>query len=226
MDFTTAQYCTSQSMNTIITALKNIIHKYTSRSLNITHYHGDPEFDKSELRSFLEPALLHIYAKNEHIGNIEHSTCRIKERARSTYNGTSYKRITMLMVRSLIEAIVESLNAFPSPTGISKTMSPSTIVEGKPKPNFGAKMITYGSYALVHSGTSNDMKSRAIPAIALRKSNNDGGHYFMNKHTGRHIHGYHWTELPIDEYVISRVEKLAEDEKQPIMHNGVPCFEW
>jgi hypothetical protein len=117
------------------------------------------------------------------------------------------------MVRSLIEEIVESLNIFPSPTGISKTMSPSTIVEGKPKPNFGANIITYRSYALVHSGTSNDMKSRAIPAIALRKSNNNGGHYFMNLHTGRRIHGYHWTELPIDEYVISRVEKIAEDEK-------------
>ena len=147
-------------MNTIITTLKKIIHKYTSRSLNITNYHGDPEFDKSELRNFLEPALLHIYAKNEHVGNIEHSTCRIKERARSTCNGIPYKRITILMVRSLIEAIVESLNAFPSPTGISKTMSPSTIVEGKPKPNFGAKMITYGSYALVHSGTSNDIKAK------------------------------------------------------------------
>jgi hypothetical protein len=59
-------------MNTIIATLKKIIHKYTSRSFNITDYHGDPEFDKSELRNFLEPALLHIYTKNEHVGDIEH----------------------------------------------------------------------------------------------------------------------------------------------------------
>ena len=105
-------------------------------------------------------------------------------------------------------------------------MIPYTIVEGKPKPNVGTKMITFGSYALVYSGAYNDMKKRSISAIALRKSNNNSGYYFMNLHKGRCIHGYHWTELPIDDYVIFRVEKFAEDEKQPSMHDGMPNFEW
>ena len=30
----------------------------------------------------------------------------------------------------------------------------------------------------------------------------------------------------MDDYVIERVESLAEEEKQPLMHNGMSSFEW
>ena len=99
----------------------------------------------------------------------------VKERTRSTCIGLPYKRITILMVRSLIEAITEVINALPSKNGISRTLSPSTIVEGKPKFDFSRAMIAFGSYALVYVGTMNNMKSRSVPAIALRRSNNTGG---------------------------------------------------
>ena len=226
VDFTTSQFCTSRSLRTIIASLEKIIHKYKSRLLKLTTFHGDPKFDKSEPQNFLEPSLLHIYAAIKHIGNIEQSTRRIKEHVRSTCNGIPYKRITIIMVISLIESIVEIINLFPSSTGISKTMIPGTLVEGKAKPNVGAKMISFGSYAFVYLGTSNNMKRRLISVITLRKSNNNGWHYFMNLYTRRRIHGYHWTKLPIDDYVISRIEELAKNEKQPIMHDGVPTFEW
>ena len=77
-------------------------------------------------------------------------------------------------------------------------------------------MIVFGAYALVYTGTSNSMKSRAVPAIALRRSNNAGGHYFTSLHTGKIIRGYKWQELPLDEHVIERVEAMAEQEEQPI----------
>ena len=48
----------------------------------------------------------------------------------------------------------------------------------------------------------------------------------MSLHSGRWIHVYKWDELPIDEYVIERVESLAKGQEQPIMHNGMPSFEW
>ena len=87
-------------------------------------------------------------------------------------------------------------------------------------------MIAFGAYALVYTGTSNGMKPRAAPAIALRRSNNAGEHYFMSLRTGKRIHGYRWQELPLDEHMIERVEAMAEQEEQPIMHRGLPCFEW
>ena len=130
------------------------------------------------------------------------------------------------MLRSLIEGIVEILNEFPSAGGISDTLSPSTIVTGKPKLDLSKDKIVFGAYALVYIDTTNDIKSRAVPAIVLRRSNNAGGHYFMSLYSGMRIYGYKWKELPIDEYVLARVEELAEAQNQPLMHNGVPNFEW
>ena len=48
----------------------------------------------------------------------------------------------------------------------------------------------------------------------------------MSLHSGKRIHGFQWDELPIDEHVIERVEALAEEQDQPLMHRGKPCFEW
>ena len=133
INFITAQYCTSRSLRTIITALEKVMNKDSARSSNITEYHADNDFDKSVLRDFLEPVLLHIYSRKEHVGPIERPIHTIRERWRSTSNGIPYRRITILMVRWIVEGIVEILNTFPSEGCISDTLSPSTIVEGKQK---------------------------------------------------------------------------------------------
>ena len=104
-------------------------------------------------------------------------------------------------------------------------MSPVMLVEGIQKPDFSQRMIAFGAYALVYSGTTNTINVRTTPVISLRKSNNAAGHYFMSLHTGRRIHGYNWKELPIDEHVIERAESLAEVENQTIMHHGYPNSE-
>jgi hypothetical protein len=48
----------------------------------------------------------------------------------------------------------------------------------------------------------------------------------MSLSTGRRLHCYQWTELPVPDYVIDRVEEMATKEKQPVMTNGHPIFEW
>ena len=40
------------------------------------------------------------------------------------------------------------------------------------------------------------------------------------------MHSFNLAELPIDDYVIDRVEEMAISEKQPIMTNGCPISEW
>ena len=67
-------------------------------------------------------------------------------------------------------------------------------------------MIAFGSYALVYIGTKNNMKPISVPVIALRRSNNTGGYYFISLYSGKRIHGYKWEELSIDKHVIARVE--------------------
>ena len=48
----------------------------------------------------------------------------------------------------------------------------------------------------------------------------------MSLHSSRRAHSYKWDELSIDDNAIERVESLAEDQGQYIMHNGMPNFEW
>ena len=64
-------------------------------------------------------------------------------------------------------------------------------------------------------------------AIALSMSPNENGYFtFMSLDTGKKINRRKFTELPITETVIKRVEFLAEEECQPKIKNGCPLFEW
>ena len=101
--------------------------------------------------------------------------------------------------------------AFLSKNSVTNTISPATIVEGKPKLDFKRKLIPFDAYVLVYTGTSNDNKPRAVPAIALRILNNAGGQYFMSLRSGNKLHGFQWDELTIDKYVLERVEALAKE---------------
>ena len=84
------------------------------------------------------------------------------------------------MVQSLIACVVKRINTFPSRNGIASIMNSAMIVDGKVNPNFNHKQITFGSYAMVFIGTTNDIKRRSVPAIALNESNDHGGYYFMS----------------------------------------------
>ena len=42
----------------------------------------------------------------------------------------------------------------------------------------------------------------------------------------KQLHAFIWTELPINDQVISRVNDLSTKENQPEMTKGYPIFEW
>ena len=86
------------------------------------------------------------------------------------------------MKKSLVKGWVSWLNIFPPTNGISDTISPATIVLGKPNPDLSKPKICFGAYALVYTNTKNDMNTVGVPAIALRESNRQGGFYFMYLH--------------------------------------------
>ena len=89
------------------------------------------------------------------------------------------------MKSSLIYGVLDLLNMFPYKDGVSDTLSPSKIAEGRKKVDMGQKMISFGSYAMVHIGTTNTARSRRVPEIALKASNDSGGYHFMNIFAGK-----------------------------------------
>ena len=86
------------------------------------------------------------------------------------------------------------------------------------------KIIAFGTHVLVHVGASNNMKPRSVPGIALRRSNNAGGHYFMSLLFGKMMHGCNWDDLPIDKNVIEIVESMGEEKGQLLMRDGAPIL--
>ena len=100
------------------------------------------------------------------------------------------------MINSLVEYTIYWINVFPSRSGASKTMSPSNIILGRARPNFNYSQIEYGAYAMVFSGTANNMSAQGIPCIALKPSNEIGGYYFMSLLSEKRVNTYHWKELP------------------------------
>ena len=48
----------------------------------------------------------------------------------------------------------------------------------------------------------------------------------MSIATRKQIYAFVWTELPINDQVVSRLNDLATEKKQPEMIKGYPIFEW
>ena len=142
-------------MKSIINSLNDIRRLYSSRGFRIENIHGDNEFNKEEIKKSQLPALFHMYGEDKHVGLIEWSNQTVKNKSRTMTHTAPYQYIPKVMVIGLITEAVKWINAFPSINGISKTMSPATIVQGVPKPNMKYKRIVFGAYAMVYSGTNN-----------------------------------------------------------------------
>ena len=226
INFLTVQTGANRTKAAIVKGLLTVQNTYKQRGFNITDVHGDNEFDIQALHDALRPATLHIYGRDEHVGPIERAVRTVKDRCRSVCSGLPYHTYTLLMVNSLVEYVLFWLNAFPTTNGASDTLSPANIVTGRRKPDFSTPYLPFGTYAIVFNGTSNNMTSRGIPAIALKPSNDRGGCYFMSILTGKKIHAYQWHELPTPTEVIQQVHLLAKAEGRKKMTNGIPTFEW
>jgi hypothetical protein len=75
------------------------------------------------------------------------------------------------------------------------------------------------------------MQSRTLGAIALRPTeNHQGGHYFMSLTTGRRLTRNRWTELPMPQDGIERVNTLVRRSHAHLdlafaWRNGTPILE-
>ena len=178
VNYITISKLPSRKVRDIKRKLKNIIKKYLTRGFILTDIFDNNEFASSTYEDLFLPATLHICSLGEHVPIIKRSIRTVKETARAASVYLPYCKVPYLMTTSLLEGEERWLKMF---THGSKNFSPSTIVEGRDKPRGDIDRIPYGAYALVYSGTKNNMDSRTVPAIALRESNGVGGHYFCWK---------------------------------------------
>lgn len=111
------------------------------------------------------------------------------------------------------------LNCFPPSSGASKTMSPRLLVTGVGADYTKHCALEFGSYMQVHKDHNNTLVTQTYGAIALQPAGNlQGGHYFMSLATGWCMAHNHWTELPMPNKVIQRVNHLG---RQQNMQHGL-----
>ena len=224
INYRTVLPVSDSSASTITKELRRIIHLYTERGFHVTDIHGDHEFES--VRSSVAPIHLNIVAADGHVGEVERSIRTIKERFRTMAHGLPFRRLPILLLRSMVEEAVRCLNLFPWPAGISSTLSPSSIVTGEARPDYTTMKIEFGAYAQLFDDVtpSNTPHTRSFGAIALGPTGNaQGAYHFLSLASGARVSCHRWTELPITDSAIARVEALALHQGQPLLqlHNLV-----
>ena len=107
--------------------------------------------------------------------------------------------------------VTEMLNRFPAAEkGFSDSVSPAELIDGYNKLDLSKKQIRFGGYVQIWGGTTNTLKERSIGAIALNRSNENGGWYFMALMTGRVWNTNQFLEIPISDDVIDRVDNMSK----------------
>ena len=117
------------------------------------------------------------------------------------------------MTRSLVQNIKTCLNIFPSKNGLSRDLSSAAIILGSPTPDYNTLKIMFGEYAQVYIGTTNSTEQRTVGVIALISEIERGRYYFISLSTRKNLHDSIWTELTINDQVISRLNDLATKDK-------------
>ena len=141
---------------------------YKAREFNIAVSRGENRFNLNALREHTSSARLNICAKGRNITIIKSSMKTTKQVARCNTHSVTYKKYTKLMTRLLVEYITQSRKSFPQKGSIRKILYSNSILLGKPSTNFNMKIISFGSYAMVYTRTTNTSKRRTIPSIIVR----------------------------------------------------------
>jgi len=113
------------------------------------------------------------------------------------------------MITELIRRAVMLLNVFPALDGVSKTLSPRSIMTGKPNLDYNNCKIKFGSYALVFKDNdpTSMTKLHSTRAIALNPTGNtEGDYHFMSLTTGHRLAWRQWTAVPMPDAMIAAVE--------------------
>jgi len=198
---------TNCSKTTLLREAAAVLNLYQSREFSIPDIHADME--AKCIRNDVLPLQLDIPAADDHVGEVEHSVRTMKEHTRTTIHGLPFKHLPKLMVKELVFNSAKALNQFPAQNGISNTLSPLTILTGRPNPDYNDLKLEFGSYVQVFEDNNpmNTTASQNTGAIALNPTGNARGDYFfMSLTTGHHLLRHQWTLIPMTDAVIAHVD--------------------
>jgi hypothetical protein len=111
---------------------------------------------------------LYTVTRGEHVLEIERHIRTLKERVQSAHNTLPLKQNPDRMLIELIYYCTFWLNSFPNAAGMSRILSPQTMVTGKNIDYSKHCKFESGEHVQTHEEHNNTMVSRIVGAIPLR----------------------------------------------------------
>ena len=206
---------------------KKAINKFLRRGIKVTQVNADNEFHV--LDGEIGEIMLNLAAAGEHVGDVERDIRTLKEHTRCHVHRLPYRRYPIEMICGAVIKSKYDLNRLIPYDRISKDLTPSNLIDGLPNPTYDEVMkLNFGDYTQVHHSRekTNDNEPRTTGAIALYPSGNaQGSWYFMSLDTGKKIHRYQWTVLPLSTEALERVEAIALHQEQPLVASNFK-YQW
>ncbi len=210
----TIEYLISRTAKRLIDTLERVILIYRKAGFIVQTALIDMEFEK--LRDKLPNITLNTTAAQEHVGEIKRKIQVVKERARSTTSILPYKLLPKLVIIELMHFCIMWMNSFPVKLGISDKWSPREIVL---RHKLDAKLhckVPFGAYCEVHVNPDimNTMVPRTKWGICLGPTGNMQRSYkFWSLSTGKKVTRRKFTEMPMTDSVIRRIDSLGKKEQ-------------
>ena len=122
---------------------------------------------------------LDTVSNNKHVPEVEQYIRTIKERVQGVYNTLPFDWLPSRLLVEIVYACNFWLNCFPPTDGVSKTLSPQTIIVGTHRDFNKHCKLEFGAYAQTHEDHDNSMATRTTGALALRPTGNEQGRYYF-----------------------------------------------
>jgi hypothetical protein len=231
LNLLTCEFLPVRTTKSLASRIEDIKHLYGRGGFTVGTILMDNEFKK--VRALVPSLHINTTAAKDHVPEIERCIRLIKEWGRGYLNTLPFQKIPQLILIELIYHAVLWLNAFPSKSGVSDTLSPRKIVLRHRLDFKKHCQAPFGSYCEAHDEPTptNNMSSRATPAFVLGPTGNLQGTYkFFNLETGKKIKRRQFTSYPMPDSVIKKVEKFAKPNVVPgafdfADRSGI-LFEW
>jgi hypothetical protein len=209
----TIEYLKSRTAKRLVHTLERVFRIYGMAGFIMQTALMDMEFEK--LKDKLLNVILNTTAPREHVGEIERKIRVVKERARCTTGILPYNILPKIMIIELMHFCVMWMNSFLVKSGISKKWSPREIVS---RHRLDAKLhckVPFGAYCevQVNLDITNTMEPRTGWATSLGPTGNMQGSYkFLSLTTGKKVTRRKFTQMPITDSVIRRINSLGKKE--------------
>jgi hypothetical protein len=213
LDLTITTRVKSLSSSDVREALKNQFKLLQTRGFKITAVHTDGGF--SSLTDYLasKGATHEIVAAGSHVAVVENKIRNLKNRIRSIIFSLKYL-VPNSIIPYLVSFATRAINMSISKNSINSTTPLENFMGRKTNYNIDLR-VYFGQYVQVHHpNVNNSMEARTSGAIALMSTNNSRGTVvFYDLNTLKTVHRDHWTEVPLTQEIIDRMNLIAMKEK-------------